>query len=127
MVVIGTPIITPEATTVMQQDTIDIIAGVGENFGVSRKSKEWNAGQATLTWTHQAFILAEWQPVSGSVRYEEQGRSVQSIATLFTAVDVDVEDDDRVTRNSDSSISYVNYIKRYDDHWEIMLKKDVPG
>ena len=127
MVVTATPIITPDVTTVMQQDIIDIIATIGEDVEVYRKSKAWSSGKATISWELQGVISGEWQPVSGTVRYEEQGMSIQSTATLFTAVDVDVQDDDRVTRIADASIGYVNYIKKYDDHWEIMLKKDVPG
>jgi len=42
---------------------------------------------------------------------------------VYSSVDVDVQENDKIQR-SDGSFMFINYIRKHEDHWAIYLKKN---
>lgn len=102
-------------------DTTMILNDSGETLTVQRDSPSYSAGMAAHSWAGIGTVAGVWQPLSGSQAALEASREVKSEAVIFTAINVDVQEGDKIIR-ADGSFMYVNYIKKYECHWEILLK-----
>ena len=119
----GYSIASPVTDTEICQDTLDILDDWEELFEITRKSKTYNSGKmAVETWTSIGTFLGDWQPVSGNTMRNEAGLSFKSEAQIIAPCDTDIQEDDRIY-STDGSFMYVNYVKRYEDHKTIYLKK----
>ena len=107
----------------MKTDTETILDEWGETLTVGRAVNSWSVGMAEQSWDTNGTITGDWQPVDGETIRLEAAMKVKSKAKVITEVDVDVEEDDKITR-SDGTFLYVNYIRKHEDHWTIYLKKN---
>lgn len=121
----GLIIVNSTSQSEMQNDTDSIMGVWGETLTVKRKSSTWSNGRATVTWGDITTFQGDWQPVSGSVVREEEGIQVRSQAMILCQQGYDIEEDDRIYR-SDNTFMYVNYIKRYANHWTLLLTRNEP-
>jgi hypothetical protein len=111
------------ASTEICQDTLDILDDWEELLEVTRMSKTFNDDKiAVETWTSVGTFLGDWQPVSGSTMRNEAGLSIKSEAQIIGPCDADVQEDDKIYRTN-GSFMYVNYVRHYEDHKTIYLKK----
>lgn len=117
----------PVATTARCSDTVSIINDWDpESFQVSRQTVTYAAGDGmpSQSWSVVETFEGDWQPVSGTVMRQEEGRKIKSTSFIITPCDVDVSEGDRVYR-ADNSYEYVNYVKRYSGHITIFLTDTV--
>ena len=111
----------------MKSDTDLILASWGETLTVKRLSgptydDAGKANRADNQWTEIGDITGDYQALPGSAVAEEQGLESKSEAQVIAAFDVDVEDGDRIYR-ADDTYMIVNYIRKYEDHVTIRLKR----
>jgi len=113
----------PASDTYMRTDMSDILGEWGETLTVLRDVETYSNGMATHSWTNQGTITGEWQPVSGKTIMLEASVETKSEAVVYSSVDVDVQENDKIQR-SDGSFMFINYIRKHEDHWAIYLKKN---
>ncbi len=82
----------------------------------------WTAGMASQSWSTTASFMGDWQPVSGRTQRAEEARTVKSDAMALCAVDADVNEGSRLYR-ADGTYMYVNYIRKFNSHWTLMLTR----
>ncbi len=111
------------STSEICDDTLDILSDWEELLDVRRLTKTYNDAKiAVETYASIGTFLGDWQPVSGSTMRNEAGMSIKSEAQIIAPCDAVVDNDDRIYR-ADGSYMYVNYVRRYEDHLTIMLKR----
>lgn len=119
----GTPDLSETDTTLIQEDTTDILNVWGKTFTVSRNTPTYEAGMATDSWEVIGSIDGDEQPVDSKTVMLEAGLKTKSKARIFSKISENVTENDRITM-PDGSYMYINYIKEYEDHWVIYLKAD---
>jgi len=113
----------PASDTYMRTDMSDILDEWGETLTVLRDVETYSSGMPTHSWTVQGTISGEWQPVSGKTIMLEASMETKSEAVVYCSVGVDVEVNDKIQR-TDGTVMFVNYIKKYESYWVIMLTKN---
>ena len=113
--------------TTMKLDTDAILSEWGETLTVHRLSDpsyddEGKANRDDDQWTEVGEITGDYQPLPGSAISEEQGLESKSEAQVFTVFDADVEDGDRIYR-ADDTYMIINYIRKFEDHCLVRLKR----
>ena len=89
----------------------------------------WMGGVASQSWATTASFMGDWQSPTtsggtGSGR-EESGREVRSQAVVYCAVDQEVNEGNRIYR-ADGSYMYVDFVRKFNSHWEIILTRTEP-
>ncbi len=121
---VGT-VVVPTPPTEMCQDVSDLIEDREETLTVYRRSVTYdNTVLGAEVWNLQGTFSGDWQPQSGKLRRQEKGLAVKSIAFIIAGCNIDVEEDDRITR-TDGTFEYVNYVKEYHGHTTIFLKREL--
>lgn len=109
----------------MKHDTSVLLDEWGESLSVARASVSWDAGKAVTNYPVRGTVVGDWQPVSGRTVREEEGRAVKSDAQVIIRSDEDIQEGDRIYR-PDGTFMYVNYIKKFEDHWTVLLTRTEP-
>lgn len=111
----------------MQQDTLDILDKWGETLTIKRRINTYSdTGVANTIWTNIDTFTGDWQPLPGSAIVEEEGLEIKSKSQIMAAFDTAVLAGDRIYRD-DGTFEYVNYVRRYEDHITIRMKKTEEG
>ena len=111
-----------------QCNDLDIImADWAQSITVKRSVASYDAAgaYASQVLTTVDTFDGDWQPASGRTIRDEEGLTVESVAFLIAPCNIDTEEDDQVIL-PDSSIYYVNYVREYEDHTTVYLKR-TPG
>jgi len=107
----------------MQQDTLNILNEWGETLTIKRRSNEYDdTGMATVTWIEIGDFTGDWQSLPGSAIIEEEGLSVKSSSQIIAAYNTDVRAGDRIYK-AGGTYEYINYVRFYEDHVTIRMKK----
>lgn len=109
----------------MKADTSVLLDTWGESLSIARPTITWSTGKASQSYAMQGTVVGDFQPVSGRTMTEEEGRQVKSDAQVVCRPDENIAEGDRIYR-ADGSFMYVNYIKKYEDHWTVMLTRTEP-
>jgi len=112
--------------TEMTEDTDEILKDWYETVTIKSRAVSYDDsdedGLGDSTFGASVSIVGDWQPITGVLPEEEGGKRPRSVAQLITRPDVNAQEDDQVIR-SDGTIYYVNYVKAYEDHCTIRLKR----
>ena len=123
--VYGADAVAPASAVTKCADTATILDEWQETFTIKRLTTIYNASRiAVETWTQIGTFLGDWQPVSGSTMRNEAGLSIKSESLIIGTCDVDIEENDRVER-ADGANMYVNYVREYEDHITVYLKRTI--
>lgn len=119
----------------MAADTETILDEWEETLTVKRGIITYDdKGVASESLSTLGTFEGDWQPVTGQMYQEEVGNLVLSDARVITEVadsnkeinGIAITENDRIYRE-DGTFEYVNYMKYYEDHTTIMLKKTKEG
>ena len=111
----------PSAENYMESDMATALEEWGETLTVLRNVPSYSGGMAVHSWSNIGEILGDWQAVDGKTMLMEAELEIMSEAVVLCSIDVDVEENDKLQR-SDGTFLYVNYVRKYEDHWTIYLK-----
>jgi len=120
-----TPSGNTDLLTMMIADTAAILSDDGweETLTIKRASNTYDAvGLASIIWETVGTFLGDWQPVTGEVVQAEKGLEVKSVARVLCSVTCQADENDKIVRANGSEL-YVNYVRKYEDHYTVYLKK----
>jgi hypothetical protein len=109
----------------MIDDTENILAddGWNESMTLKRGTVTYdNVGQASISWQTIETFLGDWQPVTGQMIQEEKGLKVKSDARIICKTSSSANENDKIIRSNNDEF-YVHYVRKYEDHFTIYLRK----
>jgi hypothetical protein len=116
----------PTDVSVKCADTVAILEEWQETLTIWRHSTQQydDTGlDPQTTWTQIETFEGDWQSVDGRTMRKEAKLSVKSRAIIISPCGVDVEADDRIYKE-DGTYMYVNYVREYEDHITIYMKRE---
>ena len=107
----------------MKTDMTTFLATWAESMSRQRVVVTYDSeNKPTETWTTSPVTISgDYQPLSGSDERNESGRTDKSDGKVFTEFDTDILAGDRLVRSS--VYWHVNYVKDFEDHLEIFIRK----
>ena len=105
-------------------DLAEILVDWKQLITVKRSTASYNASGAegSRTLATLGSFYGDWQPVSGQVVRAEAGLEVKSVAVIIAPCNVNLTEDDQIVL-PDATIYYVNYVRDYEDHTTVYLKR----